>query len=354
MKRWMRAALLALLLVTPGVPGHAQSPQKAVTQSPDLVHYLLLGFDFWGDETIGVSYSDTNMLASIDRAGGRLMITSLLRDTYVQKPDGKSTRLNNVVRREGFDVMLGTVSLNYGVEVNKYMAIGVQGMRDLIDAIGGVQVTLTGEEATKLREHVKGVNGSGTYTLDSGDTMHYMRLRKASGHDIARTERQRKVLTEVMNKVRTLPPTEIAALGMRLFESVETNMTLADVLEAVSMVYSFRDAPLELMRIPIDGSYKNVERHGMAVYELDWTANREALRAFLAGPEGSSILLKDPDATYPPVEMLGPQDASTVRIKESADGETVPDPADILPEKTPDASGILLEASPGAEGILNH
>lgn len=268
------AVVLCLLALVPAASA------ETGWQEPDLVHYLILGFDFWGDEQIGVSYSDTNILATIDRANGRLMVTSLLRDTYIEKPDGKWTRMNNIVRSEGLDVMLETVRSNYGVDVDVYMAIGVEGVRRMIDEIGGVEVTVNSEEAEGLW-NVKTITGPGTYHLDSNGVMHYMRLRKISGDDFGRTERQRKVLTQVLSQVSAMSLGDLAALGMTLFEEVETNMSLQDLMEAVSLVYSLRDAPLETLSLPVKGTYENATRHGMAVYELDWDANRQALQDFL-------------------------------------------------------------------------
>lgn len=273
MKRWV-AALLVLLCMVPLAAG--------AQEAPDIVHFLLLGFDFWGDEEIGVSYSDTNILASIDRTNGRLMITSLLRDTYVEKPDGKWGRLNNVVRDEGFDVMLETVSMNYGVDVDVYMAIGVNGLRRIIDELGGIEVTLTATEAEKL-SNISGVRGRGTYTLGSRGVMAYMRLRKVAGHDFSRTERQRKVLAQVFAKLQGMSMADVTALGIKLFDEIETNISLQELFRTVTDVYALKDAELEMMYLPVKDGYKNVEKHGMAVYELDWEMNRNALQAFLMG-----------------------------------------------------------------------
>lgn len=279
MRRALATCLLLCLLLT-GTLAHAETGGEK-----ELEHFLLLGFDFWGDEQIGVSYSDTNILATIDRTDGRLMVTSLLRDTYVEKPDGKWTRLNNVVRDEGFDAMLETISLNYGVTVERYLAIGVKGLRRVIDSIGGIEVTLSSAEAERL-QHVSGIRGAGTYTLSSSGVMHYMRLRKIAGHDFSRTERQRKVLAQVLIKVQAMSLADVAQLGAQLFDEIETNMTLQDVLGAVSAVYQLRDAPLETLSLPVEGKYENTVQHGMSVYALDWPENRRILHDFLY--EGST------------------------------------------------------------------
>lgn len=259
------------------------APAPARQEAQGLQHFLLLGFDYWGDETIGVSYTDTNILASIDKTNGRLLITSLLRDTYVQKPDGSWGRLNNIARDDGFDVMLQTVSDNYGVQVDTYLAIGVKGMRRMIDAVGGVEITLTRAEAEKL-SYVSGIRGAGTYNLNSSGAMAYMRLRKIAGHDFGRTERQRKVLAQLFAKLQDMTLAEATQLGMTLFEEVKTNISLQTLMEAIAYVFSLRDAPLEMMYLPVDDGYENVERHGMAVYELDWEKNRQALADFLYNP----------------------------------------------------------------------
>lgn len=271
-------ALLVLLLATQ--PLAAWAGDKA---DPELTHYLVLGFDFWGDDRIGVSYSDTNILATIDHTNGRLMVTSLLRTAYVEKPDGTWGRLNNIVRDDGFDVMLETVSRNFGVSVDTYIAIGVKGLRRIIDALGGVEVTLTRAEAEKLAEQDIPVNGAGTYKLNAKGAMAYIRLRKIAGHDFGRAERQRKVLVQVFSQLQEMSVAQMMEMAQMLFDEVETNMTLSDLLGAASFVYGHRDATLETMAIPVEGMYENVKRHGMDVYELDWAANRAALNAFLRG-----------------------------------------------------------------------
>lgn len=275
MKRRVTAWLMVCLLMLASMPAQAED-------APELTHYLLLGFDFWGDERIGVSYSDTNILASIDHTNGRLMITSLLRDTYVEKPDGSWGRLNNIVRDEGFDVMVETVSLNYGVEIEAYIAIGVKGLRRIIDQLGGIEITVTRAEAEKMTE-VSGINGPGTYTVGASGAMAYMRLRKIAGHDFGRTERQRKVLTQVFSQLQNMTSPEALVLASMLFEEVETDITLMAMMQAIKTVYDLREKPLETFSLPIDGGYTNIKKHGMDVYELDWEANRQALAAFLSG-----------------------------------------------------------------------
>lgn len=278
MKKFIAVLVIILLCGQLGLASCEGLP--ATLDEPALEHYLLLGFDFWGDETIGVSYSDTNILATVDKTNGRLMITSLLRDSYVQYPDGKWGRLNSVVKEYGYDAMLETIALNYQVSAQHYMAIGVHGLQRLIDALGGVEVTLTAAEADKLSS-ISGISGAGTYSLSGHGAVMYMRIRHLSGSDFSRTERQRKVLSQIYKQMQHMTLEQALELVQVLYEEVDTNMSLSDMIQAASSVYALRGGELEMLSLPVTGTYKSSTIHEMAVLELDWEANRLALHNFL-------------------------------------------------------------------------
>ena len=282
MKRFA-ALVLGILLCIQALPSLCEG-KADTTAGPGLLHFLVLGFDFWGDERIGVSYSDTNILASVDTANNRLLVTCLLRDSWVQYPDGKWGRLNGIVRDQGFEAMLEAVELNYQVHADHYLAIGVKGLQRVIDALGGVEITLTKDEAGKLKA-VPGVHGAGTYTLGGYGAVQYMRIRYLSGYDFARTERQRKVLAQVFRQIQHMSMNQALELARVLFEEVETNMSLFELIQAVTMLYGMRGAKLEMLHLPASGSYKTSTIHEMAVLELDWALNRKVLHEFLYGKD---------------------------------------------------------------------
>ena len=173
---------------------------------------IVAGLDRRPGET-GLEFrTDSMMLVSLDPTEGRLGILSIPRDLYVQIPGWRNYRINAALylgeaRGEGYGptLLMQTFQLNFGIRVHDYMLIDFQAFIDVVDLIGGVEVSI---DYTINDPRYPDMNfgydpfylPAGTHHLDGYDTLRFARTRHGN-NDIRRAERQQQVLFAVRDRV---------------------------------------------------------------------------------------------------------------------------------------------------------
>jgi LCP family protein required for cell wall assembly len=155
----------------------------------------------------GAQRTDTIMLVHIGSNGTTLV--SLPRDSYIYIPehtdlDGnfqeqRRNKLNAAYSQGGAPLLVETVEFNTGLKIDHYMEIGFKGIRDLTDAVGGVDICVPQDyNDEKSNLNVK----AGCQELDGVTALAYVRMRYADPKgDIGRIERQQQYLGAVIKKV---------------------------------------------------------------------------------------------------------------------------------------------------------
>ena len=264
-------------------------------------HYMLICCDAWETDPDNITHTDGLILLTVDEIAGRVMLTSFIRDMLIQRPDGKFGRINNIclyfgADRTGIEHLTHTISTHFNVDIDKYLVVDFGQVEKIVDAIGGVDITITSREATYLKNYrispsstVPAIESSGTYHFSGHAAVIYMRIRKVptiSGalQDVGRTERARTVLSSIADSLKDITYDDaMKLLDVILANTVMTNMSTADCVEAVSIAMTLRGVPVEGIRMPIDGTYELLPVAGMATQQIDFEANREALSDFLYG-----------------------------------------------------------------------
>lgn len=160
----------------------------------------------------GSQRTDTIMLIHIAENGKPTLI-SLPRDSYVVIPahialDGSSVedrknKINTAYGKGGAPLLVETVERNTGLHIDHYMEVGFKGIRDITNAVGGVNMCIPAD----ITDKNSGLNLlAGCQELDGKDALAYVRMRYADPKgDLGRVERQQQYLSSVMKKVATLP-----------------------------------------------------------------------------------------------------------------------------------------------------
>ena len=184
-------------------------------EQPELgerVTVLLVGVDFAPGRDHHLT--DTMLVATLDPRTDRVAMISIPRDLYgVPLGDGRvyADKLNSLMARASADPATyplgGPGSLKnaigelLGTRIHYFAAIDMEGMRQLIDSVGGVDVVVERTiNDTGYHDAVTGRRGffieAGPHHLDGETAMAYVRSRKAPGEsDFTRAERQQQVLT---------------------------------------------------------------------------------------------------------------------------------------------------------------
>ena len=158
----------------------------------------------------GSQRTDTIMVINISDSGKPTLI-SLPRDSYVTIPahiaqDGSSiedrkNKINTAYGQGGAPLLVETVERNTGLHIDHYMEVGFKGIRDITDAVGGVNMCIPADVTDKN----SGLNLlAGCQELDGKNALAYVRMRYADPKgDLGRIERQQQYLSSVLKKAAT-------------------------------------------------------------------------------------------------------------------------------------------------------
>ena len=257
-------------------------PEPAeVIEKPDYIYnILLIGQDARPGE--GRQRSDSMILCTINTEKKTLMMTSFLRDTYVDIPDFRDrtfedNRLNACYAFGGVELLNNAMELNFGIEIDHNIEVDFTGFERIVNTLGGVYIYLTQAEANI----VGGGAIAGMNLLNGAQALSYSRIRSLDS-DFGRTNRQRTVLLSMYDSIRRLNPDQISSLVNVLLTMVTTDMTNTDIVKyVVEFVPLLPDLQITTQHIPAVGTYTGAMVRGMSVLIPDLEANREILRETL-------------------------------------------------------------------------
>ncbi len=145
--------------------------------------------------------TDTIMLVHVSESGGKPVMVSLPRDSYVPIPGHGHDKINAAYSIGGPKLLTNTVEQSTGIHVDGYVEIGLGGFATVVDSVGGVDVCV----ARDMKDKKAGIDlKKGCQTLNGGNALGYVRSRYEDPlGDIGRAARQRQFLGALMKKAAT-------------------------------------------------------------------------------------------------------------------------------------------------------
>ncbi len=249
-----------------------------VEADSNVINILLVGRDSRDSER---GRSDTMIVVSLNRKTQQISLVSLMRDCYVQIPGYSNNKLNAAFSFGGYELLDETISENFGIEIDYNVGIDFEGFQEVVDQLGGIDITLTASEAEYMAlwgfsNMVEGVNH-----MTGEQALCYARTRYVSTgsetNDFGRTYRQRVVITTIYQELMKKSWTEILSILYSVMDCIETDMTDTQILSIASEFYSMGIDDLQNYRLPQDGEYTDETINGMSVLVLDWEAAQQHL-----------------------------------------------------------------------------
>ncbi len=262
---------------------------KVLAEKTGRINILLMGSDG--------GRSDTMMVVSMDPKTGLADLLSVPRDTYHPVPGHTAVgaqKLNAVYGFKGSDGgpegVRRQVAALLGIPVHYYVNIDYQGVREVVDILGGVPVEIPfrmvyDDVYDDPPLHIR--FEPGPRLLSGDDAVKYLRWRKNNGEegagDLGRIQRQQDFMRTALKK----------ALGLKLpgviqasFRHLRTDMPVDRMLRYGAALAGFDPEGLQVQVIP--GEVQTVD--GLSVYVHDPAATEALLLALYnrTAPEPSA------------------------------------------------------------------
>ncbi len=255
-----------------------------------IINIMLIGQD--RREGQGRQRSDAMILCTVNTNAKTLTMTSFMRDIYVEIPGYKNNKLNACYMYGGMELLDKVLVENFGVEIDANVEVDFDGFMEIIDMLGGVEIELTSAEAKYLNRRGNWDIGGdehwslkeGVNLLNGSQALAYSRIREI-GSDFGRTERQRKVLSVLVEKLEGMSLLQVNTLLNKIVTYITTDMTNSEMVGYVMALFPMlTDLEVSTLRIPADKTYsfKNVSGVGDSII-IDFKENRQILLDALAG-----------------------------------------------------------------------
>lgn len=257
-------------------------------QDKDVFNILLVGSD--SRESKDRGRSDAIMILSINKNDEKIILTSFLRDIFVDIPGKKSNRLNVAYSAGGPSLLIKTIENNFRIKIDKYASVDFFAFIDIVDAIGGVNISVTEDELPILNDYVNDINllleedydkdilkTHGNHMLNGKQALGYCRIRYV-GTDFARTGRQRAVLEQIFYKVKNSNISKLNDLLNTLLPKITTNLDEGEIISYLLNLKKYLGYDISQWSVPMSGTYKNVRIRKMAVLDIDFKKNIEEIR----------------------------------------------------------------------------
>lgn len=225
-------------------------------QNKEPFNILLLG----GDKVN--KNSDTMMLANFDPETCKINIMSIPRDTRVTI-ENKERKINYAFPHGGVELTVKTVSELLDVNIKYYAFVDTVAFRDIIDLLGGVNYYIPADmnyddPTQNLHIHLK----EGQQRLNGAQSEQFIRFRHPNkwnkeikkyydGSDLKRMEAQQSFLKELMKQklnLQYLP--KLNSIINVVFENVDTNLTLSEIIKMTGYVSKFKAENLTFIPMP--------------------------------------------------------------------------------------------------------
>lgn len=153
-----------------------------------------------GDESVG--RTDTIMLLHIPRSGDAQLV-SIPRDSLVNIPGYGENKINAAFTFGGPKLLAQTVEQSTGLRIDHYAEIGMGGLANLVDTVGGVEICV---EAPIYDPLANLDVQAGCQEMDGATALGYVRTRATPMADLDRVARQREFFSALLDKA-TSPAT---------------------------------------------------------------------------------------------------------------------------------------------------
>lgn len=250
----------------------------------------LFGLDNRNNNSLSKGRSDVIMLANINRSTHEVNLVSIYRDTYLDTGNDIYEKCNAAYARGGPEQALSMLNSNLDLAITDYVTVDFNAIIECIDLLGGVEMTITDDEANLLLGYIRELNelsgnnskcptSGGTYTLDGVQATAFARIRYGGGDDYKRTERQRAVIAAMVDKAQQSDLKTLNNLINQIFGDIQTSFSNAELIALAADIFKYDLG--DTTGFPFEKVTHLYQKEGDVVIPCDLSSNVTKLHEFL-------------------------------------------------------------------------
>ncbi|QGU94265.1 LytR family transcriptional regulator [Clostridium bovifaecis] len=321
-----------------------------------ITNVLLLGSDARNlDEQ---SRADAILILSIDNIHKKLKLVSIMRDSYVKIPGHGEQKINHAYALGGPELLMATIEENFKIKLDRYSIINFNGFQQLIDSIGGLDLDVSKSEMNEMNKFIPEVNPKdphlvkepGFQHLDGQQVLSYARIRKIGNGDYDRTQRQREVVSAIIDKLKDTNILKYPVVVSKLFPYVKTNMEVGQILNYAYTVYKINNFTPEQILIPVpEITDSKILKNKGWVLLMDINQTAEIIHDFIF--EDKMYDIKDLDFALFKKAMEKYREEISTNPKDAEENEPIYNKEDVINDKSKEK--INNQEEEGTQGKEN-
>ncbi len=269
-------------------------PEESVKIMEGYTTIALFGLDNRSNGKLSKGNSDVIMIASINNDTHDVKLVSVYRDSYLDIGSGTFKKCNSAYAAGGPEQAINMLNKNLDMDITDYVTVDFNAIVECVDLLGGVEVTVTDEEAVLMYGYMDEISkltkkeseylpGAGTYNMDGVQACAYARIRYTTGDDYKRTERQRTVLTAMIKKAQKSDLKTLNSLLNEVFGDIKTSFSNTELISLAAKVFNYSLG--ETTGFPFTKNTKKLGSKGDCVIPCDLESNVIQLHTFLYADE---------------------------------------------------------------------
>lgn len=236
--------------------------------------------------------TDMIIVASLNNETKEIRLVSVYRDTLLNLSEGTYQKCNAAYSYGGPTMAINMLNMNLDLDIEDYVTVDFGAISDMIDQLGGVEITIEEEELEAFNKYVTEtarvagkeahkIDEPGNYLMDGSQATTYARIRSTAGGDFTRTERQRIVIEKAVEKIQKADLLTINNIISEVFPQISTSFTLQEILYYAQAYSQYK--LLENTGFPFDQTTDTISGLGSIVIPQNLTDNVSQLHEFLFG-----------------------------------------------------------------------
>lgn len=261
---------------------------KATTNPPTNIALFAVDRRKDGDR----ANSDVIMVISVDAQSGKIKMSSIMRDTYVNIEGHGMDKINAAYALGGPQLAIKTINQTFELDIKDYINVDFYTAAKIVDALNGVEVNVKQAELSYLNNYLNEVaiyekipavpvNSAGLQKLSGRQTVAYTRIRGVGNGDYERTERQRSVLVALFNKMKASGPEMFPVFASQVLPNLETSMANFTLMTFAGGILNSKSKVVDQARFPLDGQSVGKKINSIWYLTADLKATTTSIHNFI-------------------------------------------------------------------------